>query len=124
VWHVKKRLDAAAMHEAAQGLVGRHDFSAYRAASCQAKSPLRTLDRLGVTRLGEEIEIIAEARSFLHHQVRNMVGTLVEVGYGRRPASWPRSVLLGADRAKAGQTAPPEGLVLTGVRYAEVVGWV
>jgi tRNA pseudouridine38-40 synthase len=123
VWHVKKRLDAAAMHEAAQGLLGRHDFSAYRAASCQAKSPLRTLDRLDVTRLGDEIEIIAEARSFLHHQVRNMVGTLVEVGYGRRPASWPRSVLLGADRAKAGQTAPPEGLVLTGVRYAEAVGW-
>ncbi|MCA3343374.1 MAG: tRNA pseudouridine(38-40) synthase TruA [Roseomonas sp.] len=123
VWHVKKRLDAAAMHEAAQGLLGRHDFSAYRAASCQAKSPLRTLDRLDVTRLGDEIEIIAEARSFLHHQVRNMVGTLVEVGYGRRPASWPRSVLLGADRTKAGQTAPPEGLVLTGVRYAEAVGW-
>ncbi|MBM3586389.1 MAG: tRNA pseudouridine(38-40) synthase TruA [Alphaproteobacteria bacterium] len=123
VWHVKKRLDAAAMHEAAQGLLGQHDFSAYRAASCQAKSPLRTLDRLDVTRLGEEIEIIAEARSFLHHQVRNMVGTLVEVGYGRRPASWPRAVLLGADRAKAGQTAPPEGLVLTGVRYAEAPGW-
>ena len=123
VWHVKKRLDAAAMHEAAQGLLGRHDFSAYRAASCQAKSPLRTLDRLDVTRLGDEIEIIAEARSFLHHQVRNMVGTLVEVGYGRRPASWPRSVLMGADRAKAGQTAPPEGLVLTGVRYPEAVGW-
>jgi tRNA pseudouridine38-40 synthase len=123
VWHVKKRLDAAAMHEAAQGLLGRHDFSAYRAASCQAKSPLRTLDRLDVTRLGDEIEIIAEARSFLHHQVRNMVGTLAEVGYGRRPASWPRAVLLGGDRAKAGQTAPPEGLVLTGVRYAEAVGW-
>jgi tRNA pseudouridine38-40 synthase len=123
VWHVKKRLDAAAMHEAAQGLLGRHDFSAYRAASCQAKSPLRTLDRLDVARLGEEIEIIAEARSFLHHQVRNMVGTLVEVGYGRRPASWPRAVLLGADRTKAGQTAPPEGLVLTGVKYAEAVGW-
>jgi tRNA pseudouridine38-40 synthase len=124
VWHVKKRLDAAAMHEAAQGLLGRHDFSAYRAASCQAKSPLRTLDRLDVTRLGDEIEIIAEARSFLHHQVRNIVGTLAEVGFGRRPASWPRAVLLGADRAKAGQTAPPEGLVLTGVRYAEAVGWV
>ena len=123
VWHVKKRLDAAAMHEAAQGLLGRHDFSAYRAASCQAKSPLRTLDRLDVTRLGEEIEIIAEARSFLHHQVRNMVGTLAVVGYGRRPASWPRAVLLGGDRAKAGQTAPPEGLVLTGVRYPEAVGW-
>jgi tRNA pseudouridine38-40 synthase len=76
-----------------------------------------------VTRLGDEIEIIAEARSFLHHQVRNMVGTLVEVGYGRRPASWPRAVLLGADRAKAGQTAPPEGLVLTSVTYPEKVEW-
>jgi tRNA pseudouridine38-40 synthase len=124
VWHVKKRLNAAAMHEAAQGLLGQHDFSAYRAGSCQAKSPVRTLDRLDVARLGDEVEIIAEARSFLHHQVRNMVGTLVEVGYGRRLASWPRAVLLGADRAKAGQTAPPEGLVLTGVRYAEAVGWV
>ena len=124
VWHVKKRLNAAAMHEAAQGLLGQHDFSAYRAGSCQAKSPVRTLDRLDVARLGDEVEIIAEARSFLHHQVRNMVGTLVEVGYGRRLASWPRAVLLGADRAKAGQTAPPEGLVLTGVRYPEAVGWV
>ncbi|MBP0463691.1 tRNA pseudouridine(38-40) synthase TruA [Roseomonas sp. PWR1] len=123
VWHVQRRLDAAAMHEAAQMLLGQHDFSAFRAAACQAKSALRTLDRLDVARLGDEVVVTAAARSFLHHQVRNLVGTLVEVGWGRRPASWPRSVLDGRDRARAGQTAPPEGLVLTGVRYAEPLDW-
>ncbi len=123
VWHVQRRLDAGAMHAAAQGLLGQHDFSAYRAASCQAKSPLRTLDRLDVSRLGEEVVVVAQARSFLHHQVRNLVGTLVEVGFGRRPESWPRTVLEGRDRGRAGQTAPPEGLVLTGVRYAEPIDW-
>ncbi|NMJ40539.1 tRNA pseudouridine(38-40) synthase TruA [Roseomonas sp. JC162] len=123
VWHVQKRLDAGAMHEAAQGLLGKHDFSAFRAAACQAKSALRTLDRLDVARLGEEVVITAEARSFLHHQVRNMVGTLAEVGLGKRPASWPRSILEGRDRTRAGQTAPAEGLVLTGVRYADAIDW-
>lgn len=123
VWHVQRRLDAAAMHEAAQGLLGQHDFSAFRAASCQAKTALRTLDRLDVARLGEEVVITAEARSFLHHQVRNMVGTLAEVGAGKRPSSWPRAVLDGRDRGRAGQTAPPEGLVLTGVRYAIGIDW-
>jgi tRNA pseudouridine38-40 synthase len=123
VWHVQRRLDAGAMHEAAQGLLGKHDFSAFRAASCQAKSALRTLDRLDVARFGDEVVVVAEARSFLHHQVRNMVGTLAEVGLGKRPANWPRGVLDGRDRARAGQTAPPEGLVLTGVRYAEPVDW-
>ena len=123
VWHVQRRLDAAAMHEAAQALLGKHDFSAFRAAACQAKSALRTLDRLDVARLGDEVVIIAEARSFLHHQVRNLVGTLVEVGAGKRPVSWPRAVLDGRDRTRAGQTAPPEGLVLTGVRYAEPIDW-
>ena len=123
VWHVQRRLDAGAMHEAAQALLGRHDFSAYRAASCQAKSPLRTLDRLDVARLAEEVVIIAEARSFLHHQVRNLVGTLAEVGMGRRPPSWPRTVLDQRDRARAGQTAPPEGLTLTDVRYDPPIDW-
>lgn len=123
VWHVQRRLDAGAMHEAAQGLLGKHDFSAYRAAACQAKSALRTLDRLDVARLGDEVVITAEARSFLHHQVRNMVGTLAEVGAGKRPVSWPRSVLDGRERTRAGQTAPPDGLVLTGVRYAETIDW-
>jgi tRNA pseudouridine38-40 synthase len=117
LWHVKRRLDAAAMHAAAQMLLGKHDFSAFRAASCQAKSPLRTLDRLDVARLGEEVVVTAEARSFLHHQVRNLVGTLVEVGFGRRPVTWPRQVLDGRDRTRAGQTAPPEGLVFRFARY-------
>ena len=124
LWHVKRRLDAAAMHAAAQGLLGRHDFSAFRAASCQAKSALRTLDRLDVARLGEEVVITAEARSFLHHQVRNMVGTLVEVGLGRRPVTWPRQVLEARVRARAGQTAPPEGLVFAAARYDPEPDWV
>ena len=124
LWHVKRRLDAAAMHEAAQGLLGRHDFSAFRAAACQAKSPLRTLDRLDVSRIGEEVVLATEARSFLHHQVRNMVGTLVEVGLGRRPVTWPRQVLEGQDRTRAGQTAPPDGLVFRFARYDPEPDWV
>jgi tRNA pseudouridine38-40 synthase len=123
LWHVKRRLDAAAMHEAAQMLLGRHDFSAFRAAACQAKSPLRTLDRLDVSRFGEEVVITTEARSFLHHQVRNLVGTLVEVGAGKRPVTWPRALLEGRDRGKAGQTAPPEGLVFVAARYDPEPGW-
>ncbi|WP_270938475.1 tRNA pseudouridine(38-40) synthase TruA [Falsiroseomonas oryzae] len=123
LWHVKRRLDAAAMHEAAQMLLGKHDFSAFRAAACQAKSPLRTLDRLEVSRIGEEVVIVAEARSFLHHQVRNLVGTLVEVGAGKRPVTWPRAVLDGRDRTKAGQTAPAEGLVFRFARYEPEPDW-
>jgi len=111
------------MHEAAQGLLGRHDFSAFRAAACQAKSALRTLDRLDVARLGEEVVITTEARSFLHHQVRNMVGTLVEVGAGKRGVEWPRRLLEGRDRTKAGQTAPPDGLVFVAARYEPEPEW-
>ncbi|HET9018773.1 MAG TPA: tRNA pseudouridine(38-40) synthase TruA [Acetobacteraceae bacterium] len=123
VWHVPHTLDAAAMHAAAQTLLGRHDFSAFRAAACQASSPLRTLDRLDVTRQGEVmqgevIEIVAAARSFLHHQVRNMVGTLALVGAGRWPVARVAEVLAGGDRRQSGPTAPPEGLSLTAVRYA------
>jgi tRNA pseudouridine38-40 synthase len=117
VWHVSRRLDAAAMHEAAQHLVGRHDFTSFRAAACQAKSPLRTLDRLDVARTGDVIEVVAEARSFLHHQVRNFVGTLKLVGDGSWPAARVAAALAARDRAAAGPTAPPEGLALTGVRY-------
>src|SRR4029079_19701879 len=85
VWHITQKLDAGAMHRAAQALVGRHDFTTFRAAGCQAKSPLKTLDCLDVSREGEEIAVRASARSFLHHQVRSMVGTLRKVGEGRWP---------------------------------------
>lgn len=123
VWHVPQRLDAAAMHEAAQALLGRHDFSAYRAASCQADHALRTLERLDVARIGEEVVIHASARSFLHHQVRNLVGTLREVGLGRRDAGWPRRVLDQRDRRAAGQTAPAQGLCFLRVDYDPPLGF-
>jgi len=124
VWHVPLPLDAAAMHAASQALLGRHDFSAYRAASCQAEHAIRTLDRLAVTRDGEEIHIEASARSFLHHQVRNLVGTLQMVGLGRRPVGWPREVLDGRDRRRAGQTAPAQGLTFLGVDYDPPLAWI
>jgi tRNA pseudouridine38-40 synthase len=117
VWHVPHQLDAGAMHEAAQCLLGRHDFTSFRASSCQAKSPLRTLDRLDVTRCGDIIEIVAEARSFLHHQVRNFAGTLKLVGEGRWPIDRVAAALRARHRAAAGPTAPPDGLTLVGVGY-------
>jgi tRNA pseudouridine38-40 synthase len=117
VWHVLPPLDAAAMHAAAQTLLGRHDFTSFRAVACQAKSPLRTLDRLDVRRQTDMIEIVAEARSFLHHQVRNMVGTLKLVGSGQWPPERVAAALAARDRSAAGPTAPAEGLYLTGVRY-------
>jgi tRNA pseudouridine38-40 synthase len=117
VWHVRQMLDAAAMDKAAKLLVGRHDFSSFRAAECQAKNPLRTLDRLDVQRLGERIEIFAEARSFLHHQVRNMVGTLKLVGEGKLEAAEVARILAARDRRLAGPTAPAEGLYFVRVRY-------
>lgn len=119
VWHVSTPLDAATMHRGAQHLLGRHDFTSFRAAACQAKSPIRTLDRLDVTRIGDEIEITAQARSFLHHQVRNMVGTLKLVGQGTWPEARIAKALAAQDRAAAGPTAPPDGLTLLGVGYAE-----
>lgn len=117
VWHVKKNLDVAAMHRAAQALAGRHDFTSFRAAACQAKSPLRTLDALTVTREGELVLIEAAARSFLHHQVRNMVGTLKLVGDGSWPEARVAEALAARNRAAAGPTAPPEGLTFIGVSY-------
>jgi tRNA pseudouridine38-40 synthase len=117
VWHVEHRLDEAAMRAAAVSLLGRHDFSSFRASACQASSPLRTLDRLDIARRDDLVEITAEARSFLHHQVRNMVGTLRLVGEGRWPIERVAAALAARDRRAAGPTAPPEGLTLTGVRY-------
>jgi tRNA pseudouridine38-40 synthase len=119
VWHVPHPLDAAAMHEAAQVLVGHHDFSTFRAGMCQARSPEKTLDQLDVSRAGEEIHVVARARSFLHHQVRNMVGTLKLVGDGRWTRADVAAALAARDRAQGGPTAPADGLYLTGVRYAD-----
>jgi tRNA pseudouridine38-40 synthase len=116
-WHVRPPLDVAAMHRAAQSLLGHHDFSTFRAAACQAKSPMRTLDSLDVARKGEHVIITASARSFLHHQVRNMVGSLKRVGEGRWPESAMAEALAAKSRAAGGPTAPPEGLYLTEVRY-------
>ncbi len=117
VWWVPVALDAQRMQEAAQLLVGHHDFSSFRAAECQANSPEKTLDRLDVARRGEEIEVVAEARSFLHHQVRNMVGTLALVGKGRWPVARVKQALEARDRRAAGATAPPDGLYLTRISY-------
>lgn len=117
VWWVPTPLDAAAMNHAATVLVGRHDFTSFRAAECQAKSPIKTLDVLDVSRDGDEIVIRAEARSFLHHQVRNIVGTLKFVGEDKWTTEDVRKALIAHDRAAAGPTAPACGLYLTKVRY-------
>jgi len=116
-WHVERRLDADAMVEAAALLLGQHDFTSFRASACQAKSPVRTLDRLDIERDGDTLIITAEARSFLHHQVRNMVGTLKLVGEGRWHPGQVRAALEARDRRAAGPTAPPDGLTLVAVRY-------
>ncbi len=117
VWWVPVALDAEAMHEAAQTLIGNHDFSSFRAAQCQADSPVKTLDELRVARAGNEIHIQVRARSFLHHQVRNFAGTLKLVGEGKWSAGDIAAILAARDRTRAGPTAPPEGLYLVKVGY-------
>ena len=113
----RRRLDAEAMHRAAQHLLGNHDFSTFRAAECQSASPVKTLDRLDVLRVGEEIRVTAWARSFLHHQVRNMVGSLRLVGEGKWSEADLLRALAACDRRQGGPTAPPHGLYLTEVIY-------
>ncbi|HEX3938824.1 MAG TPA: tRNA pseudouridine(38-40) synthase TruA [Xanthobacteraceae bacterium] len=117
VWRVPRPLDAAAMHAAAQRLIGKHDFTTFRSTECQAKSPVKTLDRLDVTRDSDELRIIAVARSFLQHQVRSMVGSLVHVGEGKWSAGDLSAVLAARDRTRCGQVAPPHGLYLVRVDY-------
>lgn len=117
VWHVARDLDAQRMHAAAQQLVGRHDFTTFRAAECQAASPVRTLERLDVTRNGDMIEIYASARSFLHHQVRSMAGSLEHVGSGKWSVADLAEALRACDRRRCGMVAPPTGLCLTQVDY-------
>ena len=116
-WQVPVPLDADAMHAGAQRLVGRHDFTTFRSVHCQAQSPLKTLDRLDVMRHGDEITVIAEARSFLHHQVRSMVGTLKLVGEGKWTPDDITAALEARDRQRLGLNAPPDGLYLTKVIY-------
>lgn len=116
-WFVQAPLDLAAMEAAAAHLVGHHDFSSFRAAECQAPSPLKTLDALALAREGELVRIEARARSFLHHQVRNIVGTLKLVGEGKLTPDDVRRILAARDRRVAGPTAPPDGLDLVEVRY-------
>jgi tRNA pseudouridine38-40 synthase len=116
-WRIGRPLDAAAMHAAAQRLVGKHDFTTFRAAECQAKSPVKTLERLDVARGGEEIRIEASARSFLHTQVRSMVGSLAQVGEGRWSADDLARALAARDRTACGPVAPPDGLYLVQVDY-------
>jgi len=116
-WRIPKLLDHAAMHAAAQRLVGKHDFTTFRAAECQALSPVKTLDQLDVERDGDEVRVIASARSFLHTQVRSMVGALAYVGEGRWSADDLSSVLAARDRAACATVAPPDGLYLVAVDY-------
>jgi tRNA pseudouridine38-40 synthase len=116
-WWLPLALDADAMHRAAQLLIGRHDFTTFRAGNCQAKSPVKTLDCLDVTRTGELIEIRAEARSFLHHQVRSMVGSLKLIGQGKWSVSDLADALAAADRRRCGPVAPALGLYLVKVDY-------
>lgn len=116
-WQTGKHLDAEAMHEGAQFLIGHFDFSSFRATECQADSPVKTMTDLSVSRFGEEVEIDARAPSFLHHQIRNIVGTLAVVGVGKKPPYWVKKVLEAKDRTVAGATAPPQGLYLVRVIY-------
>lgn len=119
-WRVARPLDAEGMNAAAQALVGDHDFTTFRDSACQAKSPRKTLDRIEVMRAGDEVHVHVEARSFLHRQVRSMTGSLVEVGLGKQPLDWIARALAAKDRAACGPVAPPDGLYLVRVDYADV----
>jgi tRNA pseudouridine38-40 synthase len=118
-WHVPQPLDAEAMHRAAQALVGRHDFTTFRSVHCQAADPVKSLDRLDIARVGEEIHIHAEARSFLHHQVRSMVGCLKLVGAGAWPEARIAEALAARNRDALGLNAPPHGLYFVAAIYPE-----
>jgi tRNA pseudouridine38-40 synthase len=117
VWRLPRRLDTDAMHEAAQKLIGKHDFTTFRDTECQAKSPEKTLDQLDVIRDGDDVSIVTSARSFLHSQVRSMVGSLVWVGEGRWRADDLAAALAARSRTACGPVAPPDGLYLVRVDY-------
>lgn len=119
VWRLANELDADAMQAAAQRLLGKHDFTTFRDSHCQAKSPVKTLDRCDVIRVEDTVQVWCEARSFLHRQVRSIVGTLVEVGLGKMTADDVTAALEAKDRARCGPVAPSDGLFLTRVDYAK-----
>lgn len=116
-WHLPSTIEAEVMHEAAQRLIGKHDFTSFRSAACQSQSPVKTLDRIAVQRHADEIHITVAARSFLHHQVRNIVGTLKMIGDGKWPVDRIEDILEAKNRAAAGPTAPADGLYLMAVQY-------
>lgn len=116
-WRVPSQLDADAMDRAAQSLLGLHDFTTFRDTQCQADSPMRTLDKIAVQRFSDRVEITCSARSFLHRQVRSIVGSLVEVGRGRERERWIGEILAAQDRTACGPVAPPDGLYLERVDY-------
>jgi tRNA pseudouridine38-40 synthase len=117
VWHIPARLDVEQMRDGAAHLIGRHDFTTFRSAQCQSDSPVKTLDRLEVAQAGEEIRVVAAARSFLHHQVRSMVGCLALVGRGQWQPDDMRKALVAADRSALGFNAPPHGLYFVAAVY-------
>ena len=117
VWNIHRPLDILAMEEAAQHLIGRHDFTSFRSSECQSASPVKTLDTLTITRAGEEVILTASAKSFLHHQVRIMVGTMALVGMGKWPATRVAEALAARDRKAGGLTAPACGLYFVQVEY-------
>ena len=119
---IRESLDADRMHEAAQALLGEHDFSTFRAAECQSRTPVRHVTSLQVRRIGRYLQIDVVANAFLHHMVRNIAGTLIAVGRGVRPVSWVADVLAARDRTQGGVTAPPQGLYLRSVRYPDALG--
>ena len=114
---IRDPLDESRMHTAAAHLVGEHDFSSFRAAECQARTPMRNVHELKVERTGERIVLTVCANAFLHHMVRNIAGVLIAIGSGERPTDWAAEVLAARDRTKGGVTAPPGGLYLAGIRY-------
>ncbi|MFT5776121.1 tRNA pseudouridine(38-40) synthase TruA [Hyphomonas sp.] len=116
-WRIAPKLDARKMHDAAQVLLGTHDFTTFRDMECQARSPVKTLDRFDIARYGDRIECTLSAQSFLHRQVRSMVGSLIEVGRGKRDARWLGEILAATDRTACGPVSPPDGLFLEKVDY-------
>jgi tRNA pseudouridine38-40 synthase len=119
---IRDPLDAARMHEAAQLLVGEHDFTSFRAAECQARTPMRRLHEISVARRGEIVTVSVTANAFLHHMVRNIAGVLIAIGASERPVEWAAQVLAARDRRQGGVTAPASGLYLSGIRYSPALG--